>query len=167
MSIFRPTTSINSTIFYTLSLDQKIEDSNRGNYFSNSYCTLPSTLCKRVSTLIDLPKLFKTKSPSLTGNLQHSVGNNRIYYIEPNLYEVPPTKYGFSVEEFLAKTLKKPNLIKFDQGHGDTNTFQERSNEMLKSFVVWVNNWTESVSNNLKFETVKTYFEKLVPEKVM
>lgn len=166
MSIFRPT-NFNSKILYTLSLDQENKDTNRGNYFTSSNCTIPSTLCKRVSTLIDLPKLFKCNTPCLGPNFQHSVGSNRIYYIEPNLYEEPPTKrYVFSVEEFLARRWKKPTIIEFTPGQTDiAHKFQERSNEMLKSFVEWVNGWTESVGSNLNFDKVKTYFEKLVPDK--
>lgn len=151
------------------SLNHKIVDSNEYHQFTNYRCTLPASLCTRVCAQVDIPEVLSSKTYSPKENLQHISENSedsRIYYVESNLLkQATRTKQHGPTKKVYTKASKRANEVKSDPGHEEINASQQRSNEMLSSFVVWVNGWTETMDCNLVFAKVKTYFEKLVPEK--
>lgn len=101
MQAFRPIKN-KSKILYRVSLeDEDITATNRYNQFTNGYCTLSAGLCKRVCALIDLPELLSRGSRSSAENLHQSSENNRIYYIERNLFNESPTKHKDATFSFL------------------------------------------------------------------
>lgn len=150
------------------SSNHKIVDSNEYHQFTNYRCTLPASLCTRVCAQVDIPEVLSSKTYCPEENLQHISENSedsRVHYVESNLFKNWRTKQHGQTKKVHTKASKRANVVKSDAGHEESNASQERSNEMLSSFVVWVNGWTETMDCNLKFEKIKTYFEKLVPEK--
>lgn len=143
-----------------------IDPPNVNNHVTNDDCALSPNLCQRVCALIDLPELLLlTTKKNFTKKVQPSDKNNRIYYIEANLYKETSIEQLQPTEKVPIKSLKKPKGMRMrcGQGQHDQNVAQQKSNEMLRSFMVWVNSWTSTGNNNLNFEKVTGFFEKLVP----
>lgn len=111
-------------------------------------CRLPADICKRIRALIAQPE---------SCCLSDSINDNQRIYVEPHWFKKCTTEQ----HQFAGKTVLNPRAPESAIEHGD----KERMNTVPKSFVDWVNEWTESGENNLQFEKVESFFEKILPDK--
>lgn len=110
-------------------------------------CSLPADICKRIRVLMAQPK---------SCCLSDIFNDNQAYYVEPLWFKKCTTKqYQFS-----GKPVLNPRASESAIEHDN----KERMNKVLKSFVDWVNEWTETGENNLQFEKVESFFEKIMPD---